>query len=171
MRSVQFKETLVQIAEHNSKNSTSTVGINQFTDKTQVEIFRMLGGKSNEIKTLRPNVQAPMLPTDNLPKEINWVTKGAVGPAKDQGDCASCWSFSAAAAVEASVFIKTGVLNSYSEQQLIDCAGGAYGNMACNGGSMLSAFEYIKTYGLMLEASYPYEAEWGTCRYEAKKAE
>ena len=43
-------ETLVQIAEHNSKNSTSTVGINQFTDKTQEEILSMLGYKSNEMK-------------------------------------------------------------------------------------------------------------------------
>ena len=66
-----------------------------------------------------------------LPASVDWRTKGAVNPVKNQGQCGSCWAFSATAAVEGAYAIKTGNLLSLSEQQLVDCDTQSQG---CNGG-------------------------------------
>ena len=165
-RSAQFKETMGKIAEHNSQNgATSTVGINEFSDKTKEEMSRMNGYKAGA-KNL---TAAPLLATDKLAAEVNWVDKGAVTPVKNQGQCGSCWAFSTTGAVEGAEFLATGTLTSYSEQQLVDCAGGVYGNMGCNGGLMDNAFKYIEKYGIEEESTYPYTARDGSCKYDASK--
>jgi C1A family cysteine protease len=165
-RSAQFKDSLAKIAEHNSQNgATSTVGINQFSDRTPAEMKRMNGYKPVANKTFR---SAPMLDTSNLADSINWVDQGAVTPVKNQGQCGSCWAFSTTGSVEGAEFIATGKLTSYSEQQLVDCSG-AYGNMGCNGGLMDNAFKYIEAKGLEAEADYAYTARQGVCKYDASK--
>jgi C1A family cysteine protease len=97
------------------------------------------------------------------PSELDWVSKGAVTPVKDQQQCGSCWAFSTTGSVESAYFLSTGKLISLSEQQLVDCSG-SYGNEGCNGGEMSDAMSYIKDKGICLEKDYSYTASDGKCK-------
>jgi len=54
---------------------------------------------------------------------VNWVTDGYVTDVKDQGQCGSCWSFSATGGLEGAYVMAGNKLTSFSEEQLVECAG------------------------------------------------
>jgi len=102
------------------------------------------------------------------PASIDWRTKGAVTPVKDQGQCGSCWSFATTGTLEASNFLKWGTLTSLSEQNLIDCSGTCCYNTGCDGGRVDWAIEYVvQNNGIDTEQSYPYQAQDGTCNFQS----
>lgn len=104
---------------------------------------------------------------DDTPDAWNWRDHNGVSPVKDQGSCGSCWTFSTVGCLESSHLIKYGSLATYSEQQLVDCAG-AFENQGCNGGLPSQAFEYVMyNGGLASEESYPYFAVDHNCTVSA----
>ncbi|PIO13864.1 hypothetical protein AB205_0016540, partial [Aquarana catesbeiana] len=78
------------------------------------------------------------------------------------GLCGSCWAFAATGALECQMKLKTGKLQSLSEQELVDCSR-SYGTHGCKRGWYHKAFDYIIEHGLALESSYPYQAKDGKC--------
>ncbi|KAI4296899.1 hypothetical protein L6164_036819 [Bauhinia variegata] len=150
---------------NNAGNNSYKMGLNMYSDLTPEEFIASHTGlrvpslpKSSKVATLRP------LNLDDVPASMDWRKKGAVTPIKNQGQCGSCWAFSAAAAVEGITRIKTGKLIPLSEQQLLDCSTN-WGNHGCQGGWPDNAFEYIiDNHGLASETSYPYQGTVGTCR-------
>jgi C1A family cysteine protease len=99
------------------------------------------------------------IPESNEPvaNSIDWRSSGKVQKIKDQGQCGSCWSFSTTGALEGAYAIKTGNLESFSEQQLVDCDTLSNGGRdhGCNGGLMDGAFQYAINNGMCSEETKP----------------
>lgn len=151
-----FNDNLKRIEELNRLNPEAFFAVNKFADRTPEEMSKMM------------TVQAPVRrgPVRHVaPKNAeakDW--SGMWGKIKDQGQCGSCWAFSATAAFEARYALKNGqssVSTYFSEQELVDCDPKSYG---CNGGWMDNAFEYLETHGFCTEDQYPYTARDGTCK-------
>jgi len=130
---------------------THTATVNFMSTWSAEEKKALLGYKNSQNLTRNP-VQ---LDDTKLADSLNWVTKGAVTPVKNQGQCGSCWSFSTTGALEGAHFQATGKLISLSEQQFVDCD---HVDQGCNGGLMDNAFKYAESNKIMLEADYPYLA-------------
>jgi len=175
-RQTIFEANLAMIRNHNLEADlgihTFTLKMNHFGDMTNEEINQKMNGLNLSLKDKVTNLdrhtfQAPSNVV--LPASVDWRTKGYVTPIKDQGQCGSCWAFSATGSLEGQHFAKTMQLVSLSEQNLVDCSR-TQGNMGCQGGLMDYAFQYIKVnMGIDTEPSYPYEARNDQCRFQAKK--
>jgi len=160
-----FQDNKNMIDAHNAKGLAWEMGVNQFADLTSQEFATLYLGYKKRNNDFARSQNLHVAPKGQvLFDELDWRTKGAVTPVKDQGQCGSCWAFSTTGSVEGANQIKSGKLQSLSEQQLVDCAGSA-GNKGCNGGLMDDAFEYIiKNKGIGSEESYPYTGRDGKCK-------
>jgi len=78
------------------------------------------------------------------PASIDWTEQGATTKVKDQGQCGSCWAYSATEGIESGLFMSTGQIMDLSEQQVISCDKVDGG---CNGGDLPTAFDYVKKNG------------------------
>jgi len=158
-----FKSNMDFVAAWNANPEAHRVAINEFADLTIEEFVALYTGVRQTVTGWTLQQGSPAA----APTSVDWRTKGAVTPIKDQGQCGSCWAFSAVGSTEGAHFLAKGALVSLSEQNLVDCST-AEGNQGCNGGLMTQAFDYIiKNKGIDTEASYKYTAQDGNCKFSS----
>jgi C1A family cysteine protease len=158
-----FRENFKKIFDHNAGSHNYTLGVNAFTDLTESEFKeKYVGGYTKADDLSKTSCVGFSATGASIPSEIDWREKNAVTGVKDQGQCGSCWSFSATGAMEGAWSIKTGKLVSLSEQQLVDCSK-KYGNLGCKGGLMDNAFLYAIDNGMCAESEYAYKGVGGSC--------
>ena len=161
-----WNKNLAFVAAHNEEfahgRASFTVEMNKFADLTSDEF----GALYRRPRATRSALSATGVFTAPLNETVaasyDWRTvKNVVGPVKDQGQCGSCWAFSAVAAMEGAYNYKSGTLNSFSEQELVDCTNN--GHYTCNlGGEMSDGItEIVSNHGgvISTEAAYPYTAK------------
>ena len=148
------------INTYNQQENEFKLGINQFADADfkQLRQQSYYNRRLAERKFLEP--KECELGSD-LPLSVDWRTHGVVTPVKNQGECGSCWAFSATGSMEGQHARKTGKLISFSESQIVDCDTKDAG---CGGGWMDGAFRYvISNNGIEPEKNYPYVPQFEIC--------
>ncbi|EER05585.1 cysteine proteinase 2 precursor, putative [Perkinsus marinus ATCC 50983] len=117
-----FSQTVKFIDGINAQNLSYKLGINKYAAMTPDEIS---AAKCCKLKSNLRNISEgrmieypPHQPLSDLPKDLNWVTRGAVNPPFNQRDCNSCYASAALGAMEGAFQIKTGHLPKFSVQQI-----------------------------------------------------
>ena len=130
-----WMDNTAKIERHNQEylmgKHSFTMKMNKFGDLTNEEFTAMMNGYKRPLGHVRRGAKYVMNPPDPLPDTVDWREKGAVTPVKDQGQCGSCWAFSATGSLEGQRQRYTGNLTSLSEQELVDCSV-SYGNEVRN---------------------------------------
>jgi C1A family cysteine protease len=157
-----FKYNDEVIEASNAKDLSYTLGHNEYTDMMWEDFAEYMGiglltERAEGVEPVGTHVYDPSIETAD---SVDWTTKGAVTPVKNQAQCGSCWSFSTTGSLEGAYAIATNSLVSLSEEELVQCD---MVDQGCRGGLMDNAFKWIESNGgLCTESAYPYTSGTGT---------
>jgi len=174
-----FKRNLDLIENHNSLAENGkysfTLAVNKFADQTNEEYRKVLGLRRTGQTAPHNKIPIRSHQKSKLPRAtpnaFDWRPLGAVTEVKDQGQCGSCWAFSATAAMEGAYFQSSKSLISMSEQLCVDCV--LDGADTCDlGGEPHDCYlQVIQEGGDESEKNYPYtESSGNPCAFDASLA-
>merc|ERR1711962_71127 len=167
-RYANWKKDAEEVLLHNGMYGNEfTQAVNEMSDLTDEEYealylsgLRVPEGPSNATLHVPDN--------EPIPNAVDWRNQGMVTGVKNQGQCGSCYSFSATGALEGAWKKARGSLPSLSEQQIVDCSG-RYGNYGCQGGWYQSSWRYLRDAGGdESESAYRYTARKGSCHFNRR---
>jgi C1A family cysteine protease len=174
-----FQDNLATIRQLNKDaNGRTLYGITKFADLTKDEFKDYKGYVQSSNPPTRGSLATEMsyepvqtMPeSGSLPSTFDWKNQGAVTPVKDQGQCGSCWAFSATEGSESAWFLAGHTLTELSPQEVVSCDTKCEG---CNGCDLPEAFSYIESKGLETEQEYPYTSgtteKNGNCEYQSSE--
>jgi len=150
------------VLRHNSEGRSYSMSLNRFADLTFEEF------SARRLMPRQKSDRVSSLPADpETFKPINWHINGFVPQVLDQGDCGSCWAFSAAETMSAHLAYTTGQpVTTLSPQELVDCVPNSFNCFGCAGGYPSRAMEYALAHlqgGLVRYPNYPYVGQNGQC--------
>jgi C1A family cysteine protease len=165
---------MVSSVDKDSSNQlpTETIVDDRYTeiDNSNYQGEIMCSVMSEPPAPLDPSTASPKPVIIDTPDEFSWKDYNGgdwTTPAKNQGNCGSCWDFAAIGALESVINIREGYAEldpDLSEQYVLSCLPEAG---SCRGGSSYDAFRLIKDTspsgnncnGIILESCFPYQAD------------
>ncbi len=124
----------------------------------------------NEDPEDMPTSTVQVSDTENLPSSVNWrESSNCVHEIHNQGNCGSCWAFSAASVVSDRCCLRLKDHGWLAPQELVSCDRSG-SNSGCNGGWEFDALNYVAKNGLVPESCFPYLARATTCPTKCKDA-
>lgn len=169
-----FEARIATLNTLNAANGEAVFGVTKHADRPMDEraYYRGRRPRSADSDSKRSHLGRVVLESavaGPLPEVVDWRndTRGVVTPVKNQGQCGSCWAFSATEQIESQLVLAGSPAVELSPQQLASCVTDPAVETCCDGcggGDPSAAYEYLigaslstdGLAGLAPEAYWPY---------------
>lgn len=160
-----YRKSLNVIKKYNAvrvdDNISAVYGITEFTDLIPEALLSdLLYPKFSHLNEQKPLIWSSQ---SNIPIKIDWRKKNVISDINNQKDCGACYAFTTIETIESMNAIRTGKLERYSVQEMIDCS---FVTNGCDGGDSCTLLEWIKANDIKIlkEDDYPLDLVERDCR-------
>jgi len=170
-----FVENMKKSDALNKLNPDATFGVTKFSDLSETEFNQKYLMNFDAESYVKPAAKTSFVGKGNVrgcsPDSTNydWNSCGVITSVYNQGQCGSCWAFSATETIESYFALAGNTLTGLAMEQIVDCDTAGQ-DQGCNGGFPSGAYQYVESAGGIEPLSdYPYTAEGGesgSCNFQ-----